>query len=752
MKTNHSNYSKEQIINQAIQFHSQGNIQEAAKYYQYCINQNFNDHRVFSNYALILQGIGKLEDAEISTRKAIEIKPDFAEAHSNLGIILKDLGKLQDAELSYRKAIEIKPDFAEAHSNLGGILKDLGNLQDAEISTLKAIEIKPDYAGAHYNLGNILKDLGKLQDSELSYRKAIEIKRDYADAYYNLGIILKSLGKLQDAELSYRKAIEIKPDYAEAYYNLGNILKDLGKLEDAEFLYRKAIEIKPDLAEAHSNLGIILKDLGKLEDAEISIRTAIELNPDLAEAHTNLGTILKNLGNLQDAEISTRKAIELNPDLAEAHTNLGTILRDLGNLQDAELSTRKAIEIKPTYAEAHSNLGSILKDFGNLQDAELSTRKAIELNPDFAEAHINLGTILKDLGNLEEAGLSARKAIELNPDLAVAYFLLSLLKYSDTNQVWYEQLFSKNILNNKLPKEKIHIYFARGNILHKEKKYENSSKFLQLANNLKLELNPSMSDTLINKSKILLIESDKKEINTKEQKSSSESIFIVGMPRSGSTLLESILSMSNDVYDLGEINILEESYLDHKKSKKDMDLTEIYEEKVNSLTELNITTNKWLYNYQYAGIIASQIPNAKIIHCFRHPLDNILSIYRAHFAQGNQYSSSIVDCTNVYLDQDEIMNAYKKRYKSKIYDLNYDLLVSDPNKEIKSLISWLGWQWDNKYLSPHLNPRSVSTASSIQVRSPINSKSIGGWKNYKDMLKPAIEILAKTHRYKDIAS
>ena len=98
------------------------------------------------------------------------------------------------------------------------------------------------------------------------------------------------------------------------------------------------------------------------------------------------------------------------------------------------------------------------------------------------------------------------------------------------------------------------------------------------------------------------------------------------------------------------------------------------------------------------------------------------------------------------------MTAYKNRYRSKIYDLNYDLLVSDPNKEIKSLISWLGWQWDNKYLSPHLNPRSVSTASSIQVRSPINSKSIGGWKNYKDILKPAIEILTQTDRYRDIAS
>ena len=146
------------------------------------------------------------------------------------------------------------------------------------------------------------------------------------------------------------------------------------------------------------------------------------------------------------------------------------------------------------------------------------------------------------------------------------------------------------------------------------------------------------------------------------------------------------------------------------------------------------------------------MPNAKIIHCYRNPLDNILSIYRAHFSIGNQYSSSLVGSANVYLDQEEIMTEYKNRYRSKIYDLNYDLLVSDPNKEIQSLLSWLGWEWDNKYLEPHLNPRSVSTASSVQVRFPINSKSIGGWKNYKDMLKPAIEILTQTNRYQNITS
>ena len=211
--------------------------------------------------------------------------------------------------------------------------------------------------------------------------------------------------------------------------------------------------------------------------------------------------------------------------------------------------------------------------------------------------------------------------------------------------------------------------------------------------------------------------------------------------------------MNSNVYDLGEINIFEESYLEHKQIDQESNLIDLYIKKLSGFTnKFNITTNKWLYNYQYTGIISSQIPEAKIIHCFRNPLDNILSIFRANFERGNEYSSSLVDCTKIYLDQEEIMTKYKDRFRSNIYDLNYDSLVSDPSQEIKSLISWLGWQWDDSYLLPHLNPRPVSTASSVQVRSPINSKSSGGWKNYKNMLKPSIEILKETDKYRDLFS
>jgi len=378
-KNNKTKSSKEEIINKAIKFHSQGNIPEAAKYYQLFINEGFNDHRVFSNYGLILRDLGKLQEAELSTRKAIELNPNYANAYSNLGLILRDLGKLQEAELSTRKAIEINPNFADAHSNLGSILKDLGKLQEAELSTRKAIELNPNYAYAYSNLGSILNDLGKLQEAETSYRKAIELNPNYANAYSNLGNVLSDLGKLQEAELSYRKAIEINPNFADAHYNLGNLLSDIGKLQEAETSYRKAIELNPNYANAYSNLGNVLSDLGKLQEAELSYRKAIEINPNFADAHSNLGSILKDLGKLQEAELSTRKAIELNPDYAMAHSNLGSILKDLGKSEEAFNSYLKSIKINPKLSNTYPLITRLLRDSDLSQLNKSNLRKILNL-------------------------------------------------------------------------------------------------------------------------------------------------------------------------------------------------------------------------------------------------------------------------------------------------------------------------------------------------------------------------------------
>ncbi len=238
--------STKEIIQKALKFHSQGKISEAKKYYKYCINQGIKDSILFNNYTLILRNEEKLEEAEQLQRKAIENKPDFAEAHFNLGNILNDLGKTKEAEFYLRKAISLKRNYGEAYFNLGNILKNNGNFKEAEKYIRKSIEIIPDFENSHNNLGIIMKALGNLKEAEESQRKAIKLKPDFALAHYNLGNTLKELGKLKEAELSTLKAIKIKPDFAQAYFNLGNIFQESGKLKESIKAYKKSLEINPN--------------------------------------------------------------------------------------------------------------------------------------------------------------------------------------------------------------------------------------------------------------------------------------------------------------------------------------------------------------------------------------------------------------------------------------------------------------------------------------------------------------------------
>ena len=431
-------------------------------------------------------------------------------------------------------------------------------------------------------------------------------------------------------------------------------------------------------------------------------------------------------------------------------SNYGIFLNEIGKHKESELELKKAISLNPEYPNAYYNLAVLYIGQGNFEKAELELKKAIKLKSDFAIAHYNLGFILKDQGRLKEAETYTQKALEVDPQFTDAYLSLSTMQTSDTSQKWHNQLFSESLLKNKNNRELVNIFFARSNIFHRKGKYEESAENLITANNIKLRIYKSEANLLIDKTKKLKISSENYERNNQEFKNYPMSIFIVGLPRCGSTLIESIISLNSKVRDLGEVNILEKSYREYKQSEKKINLSEIYWKKLEITDNKTTTTNKWLFNYQYAGIIAKAIPNAKIIHCYRNPLDNILSTYRAHFATGNNFSSSLVDSAEVYSDQDEIMQTYKKEFKNHIYSLNYDELVTHPSKEIKSLIRWLGWNWNDLYLSPHLNNRKVSTRSNVQVRSPINTKSLGGWKNYKEMLRPAMEIITKKNKYKDL--
>ncbi len=348
--------SKDQIINQAITLHRQGNISEATKYYQHCINQGYEDERIFSNYASILTDLGKLKEAELSLRKAIELNPNYSNGYYNLGSILLSLGKLKEAELITRKSIELNPDFASSHLNLGYILKAFRNLKGAEISYRKAIELNPDFADAHSNLGSILNDLGNLKEAEKTFRKVIELKANNAKAYCNLGCILSEIGEAKEAESSLRKAIELDPNYETAYLNLGSVLREIGELKEAEIYTRKAIKINPILAEAYANLGEILIDFGRNKEAIQNWIKAVELKPEITKSVISLAN---NLCSIDQYELALKYLIKNKSNSCQS-LYLGCLL-SLDRKKDFDEKYKDLYEKKACNAEiggivAHANI------------------------------------------------------------------------------------------------------------------------------------------------------------------------------------------------------------------------------------------------------------------------------------------------------------------------------------------------------------------------------------------------------------
>ena len=592
--------------------------------------------------------------------------------------------------------------------------------------------------------GNILQ-AGKLYEFLINKGSKDSI------VFTNYGLILINSGKKEDAEIFIRKAIELNPNDSIAYSNLGGILRDLGKLQEAEIFIRKAIELNPKDSIAYSNLGGILQDLGKLQEAEFFTRKAIELNPKDSIAYSNLGGILNDFEKLEEAEMFTRKAIELNPNFANAYSNLGNIARKYDKLEEAEIFARKAIELNPNSAEAHLNLGGILREIGKFKEAEFFTRKAIEIKPNFANAYSNLGLILYELGKFKEAEIFAHKAIEFKPNFSKAYYILSKIE-AIIEKNWEEYLFTDDILENQKDIDKIDIYFARANIFETQSNYIQSANMLKEANTLNRKLYGTNFIRIKNKLqyyyKISQTIKSKKEL----QENQIKSIFIVGLPRSGKTIIESVLSSNKALLKCGEdkaLSIAVDKYLNQQGTSNEEDMYQIYIKNISrkiSNESYICSTNP--SNYLFTGLIASQIPMSKIIYCFRNPLDHIKEMYSHNINNKFTFRTSIIESANILLSINELMENYKSIFNSKIYFLNYDELVVNPKKEIKALLSWLGWEYEKKYLYPQLDPTTLKRSGKLNEL--INTKYLNIWMNYKELLQPAIELISSNDRYRHL--
>ena len=500
-----------------------------------------------------------------------------------------------------------------------------------------------------------------------------------------------------------------------------------------KLFYRKLME-KAFFAQKNKNL----------EEAENIYHELYSLNIKNPIIYFNYGLILETINNYKKANEVYLKAINNFPNNPNFYNKLALIRKIQGNYKEAEKLFFKTIQIDKSFENGYINLGNLYIDLKNNKKAEEIYRQVLRINSNSELGNLNLGTILVDKGELEEAKELFVKTIKINPKSANALFSLSKFKDINNNESFKKNLFSNELLKNQNELSKANIFFARSNINHLERKFDDSKKNLILANTIKLKFFKSDAEKRINFTNYVYEKNSKNDLNTNFYFEKKNYFFIVGMPRSGSTLVESIISQNNDVTDLGETEALPFSYKKwlHKQGKES--LLDIYnkEIKVDLIDTQNIT-DKNLSNYSLVPIILDQIKSSRIIHCYRNPLDNILSIYRANFIGGYSYSSSLIDSSKVLLNEQKIMHIYKQLFPKNIYSVNYDSLVSNPESEIKKIIEWLNFEWDKKYLSPHLNRRSIKTTSKIQVRYPVNNKSLSGWKNYRDLLNPVIEFFKK---------
>ncbi len=288
------------LLQSALSAHQAGRFTEAQNGYMQVLRQDENHEEALHLLGMVYLQRGNLPEAEKHIRKALALK-ESAFFLVNLGILLKRSERPSEAEAAYRRALELKPDFADANYNLGVLLKSTDRLAEAEAAFRSALQFKPDFADTHYNLALLLQGRKHLTEAEASYRRALELKPDFANAHNELGVLLKDRKHLPEAEAAFRRALEFKPDHAVAHNNLGALLFETKNLAEAEVSYRRALDLKPDHLEAHNNLGFLLQESHRLAEAEAVYRQALEFKPGHANTRFNLSFLLLALQRFDEA-------------------------------------------------------------------------------------------------------------------------------------------------------------------------------------------------------------------------------------------------------------------------------------------------------------------------------------------------------------------------------------------------------------------------------------------------------------------
>jgi tetratricopeptide (TPR) repeat protein len=675
---------------------------------------------------------------------------------------LHEAGRLSEAEHAYQAILKVEHDHFGSLHHLGMLCAQQGRLDEAIGFLRRALARDPNSAEAHNHAGWVLHSMQRHEEAVACFDRALAFDRGYAEAHYNRGTALQVLRRHESAIASYEAALEIEPDIPAVRYNLGTALQALGRYEAAIAQYAQAVATDPGYVRAHTAVGMVLQTLGRHDAAVAHYERALAAEPGLAQIHDRLGSALQTLGRHDAAIACHEKALALDPDNAGAHNNLGLALHAANRPSQAITHYERALAIRPGFGAAHNNLGLAMQALNRHDEAIAQYRKAIALGPRHAMRHGNMGVALQEIGRLDEACRAFKNAIALAPQSGRFYRHLADCKRFTIGDPALAAMQSLAAGMASLPEEdRRQLLFALAKAFADLGEHEQSFGYLLEGNMLRRQqIDYDEAKVLGQFARIQAVFS--RELMAERGGIGHPSpvpVFIVGMPRSGTTLIEQILACHPQVFGAGELRDLDDAaarlsgpdsapgaFPEIVASLPDEVLRQFgarYADAARARAPLaEHVTDKMPLNFFYVGLIHLALPNARIIHASRDPLDTCVSCFATLFTGEHRVAYELGELGRYYRAYEELMEHWGRVLPDGVLlQVRYEDVVADVERQARRIVAHCGLAWDDACLGFHGSRRPVRTASAAQVRRPIYHSSVGRWRPYGQLLRPLIEAL-----------
>ncbi len=536
---------------------------------------------------------------------------------------------------------------------------------------------------------------------------------------------------------------------------LGVISAQLGALPQAIAHLQQATQLQPDAAPAWSNLGLALLHANQLQDAENCLQRAVALNPKDAGAHNTLGALYRQQGKVDAAIRSYQSAIKLQPRNADAHNNLGGILQEQCRADEAIAAYQRALKIAPGFAQAHYNLGSALHSNGQHAQALHHYQKALQLDPQLSSATAAIAAIQEKEGRFDEALTTLQPLLRGGQTPAPAAKLYAALAQRNGTPGEAIELLGSVLARSDLSNvERQELEYALGDLCDRSGEYD--AAFMHYSNGNRIR--PYAYDRTINEQRIDAIIAQYPAGSMPDTSATDypPAILIVGMPRSSTSLVEQILASHPQVHGGGELPYIAElltQYADKSAAPSATPYSGISESDIRTLgkrylkllrdlnSKARFVSDKMPHNFLHLGLIARALPNARIVHCQRNPLDTCLSIYFHNFNANHPYATDLAALGHYYRQYERLMAHWRSVLGKQLLDMPYTDIINDQEAATRRLLEHCGLEWNEDCLRYYASKRIVNTPSYDQVRQPIYTSSNERWRHYSKHLAPLIDAL-----------